>query len=419
VSNCSGVPKTCQPLWAVSTAPASNSTRVFTPAVAGRYLYVASNVGFQAFGLPVPPDGAFHPHEPERLFDSRAEQRPFSPGETRSLKVTDRAGLPATGVSSVVVNVAVTEPTTFGYLTVYPSGTTRSLASSINFAPGQTISNAVVAKVGADGSIDVYNAAGTTHVVVDIEGWFSDATGPPGRRYQPVVPTRVSDTRYTTPLGPGETRAVSVAGLGGLPAVGRLAVVLDVAVTEPTAGGYLTLFRPGTSQPYASSINFAAGQTIANKVVVELGDLGTLDVYNATGDTHVVIDVEGWFGWDGDAPGAPYHPLTPLRIADTRFTAPVGPGGTLSLTVLGVGGVPEGATAVVLNLAVTQPSTDGYLTVYPSGAKRPYASSINFAPNQTVSNLVVATVGAGGVVNVYNATGSTHVVADVEGWFGP
>jgi len=66
-------------------------------------------------------------------------------------------GVPATGVSAVVLNVTVTQPTTGSFLTVYPSGTTRPLASSLNFVAAQTVPNLVVAKVGADGKVGVYN----------------------------------------------------------------------------------------------------------------------------------------------------------------------------------------------------------------------------------------------------------------------
>ncbi|MGI8808176.1 MAG: hypothetical protein ACR2KK_10105, partial [Acidimicrobiales bacterium] len=93
---------------------------------------------------------------------------------TVSLTVTGRGGVPAEGVSSVVLNVAVTQPTADGYLTVFPAGAARPLASNINFAPGQTVSNAVVAKVGAGGKVDIFNAQGATHVVVDVQGWFGD-----------------------------------------------------------------------------------------------------------------------------------------------------------------------------------------------------------------------------------------------------
>ncbi len=107
--------------------------------------------------------------------------------------MTGRAGIPATGVSSVVLNVTVTEPSAGGWLTVFPSGATRPLASSINFSPGQTIANAVVVKVGTDGAIDIYNFQGSTHVVLDVQGWFGSAIADAGARYtlrRPVAHSR-------------------------------------------------------------------------------------------------------------------------------------------------------------------------------------------------------------------------------------
>ena len=116
-----------------------------------------------------------------------------------------------------------------------------------------------------------------------------------------------------------------------------------------------------------------------------------------------------------------YNPLSPARILDTRSgvggpVAAVGPGGVRSLTVTGVGGVPSGGVgAVVLNVTVTQPSVGGFLTVYPFGESRPMASNLNFVAGQTVPNLVIAKVGSDGKVNLYNAAGNTHVIADVGG----
>lgn len=85
---------------------------------------------------------------------------------------TGTAGPIASSPGSPVVNVTVTEPSAGGWLTVFPAGTTRPLASSINFVPGQTIANAVVAKVGTGGQVDIYNFQGNTHVIVDVQGWF-------------------------------------------------------------------------------------------------------------------------------------------------------------------------------------------------------------------------------------------------------
>jgi hypothetical protein len=234
-----------------------------------------------------------------------------------------------------------------------------------------------------------------------------------------VVPGRIIDTRQSQAIAPGATLSLPVAGHGGVPADQATAVVLNVTVTQPTAGGWLTVFPTGTTRPLASSINFAPGQTIANKVVVSLGTGGKADLYNFQGNTHVVVDVEGWFGFPGSAPGAPYHPLTPARLLDTRATAAVGPQGTLLLPVLGVGGVPAtGVTGVVLNVTVTEPVPGGYLTVFPSGTSRPLASTMNFSNGQTIANSAFAKVGSDGKVAIYNDQGKTHVVVDVAGWFG-
>jgi len=113
-----------------------------------------------------------------------------------------------------------------------------------------------------------------------------------------------------------------------------------------------------------------------------------------------------------------YHALPPARILDTRDGAAVGAGGTITPTVTGLGGVPAtGVSAVVVNVTVTQPTSPGFLTVYPNGTARPTASNLNFVANQTVPNLVVAKVGADGKVAVFNFAGATHVVLDVVGWF--
>ena len=122
-------------------------------------------------------------------------------------------------------------------------------------------------------------------------------------------------------------------------------------------------------------------------------------------------------------PGARYNPLTPSRILDTRFgngapAAMVGPGATLELQVTGRGGVPaSGVSAVVMNVTVTQPTAASYLTAFPTGEVLPLAANLNFVAGQTVPNLVVAKVGAGGKVSLYNAAGGVHVIADVAGWY--
>lgn len=83
------------------------------------------------------------------------------------------------------------------------------------------------------------------------------------------------------------------------------------------------------------------------------------------------------------------------------------------------GAVPPGALlAVVLNVTAVDVTTSSHLTVWPSGAARPTASSLNFAAGATVAKReVVVGVGVGGVVAIGNRAGSVHVVVDVVGWY--
>ncbi len=121
-------------------------------------------------------------------------------------------------------------------------------------------------------------------------------------------------------------------------------------------------------------------------------------------------------------PDTGFQGLTPARILDTRSDlgapGPVGADRTVTVDVTGVGGVPDtGVGAVVLNLTATNASEATFVTVFPTGAARPTASNLNVVAGQTVPNLVIATVGTGGTVQLYNFAGTLDLVADVTGWF--
>ena len=205
---------------------------------------------------------------------------------------------------------------------------------------------------------------------------------------------------------------------GGVPDSGVSAVVLNVTVTEPTAGGFLTAWPSGAGRPLASNLNYVAGQTVPNLVAVKVGAGGKVDLFNYAGAAHVGVDVAGWYGEAGSPVGGLLTPVTPSPLLDTRAGAKVGPDGTLGLQVTGRGGVPaSGVSAVVLNVTATEPTATGFLTAWPAGPPRPLASNLNFSAGQTVPYLVMVKVGAGGVVNLFNFSGSTHVIADVAGWY--
>lgn len=246
--------------------------------------------------------------------------------------------------------------------------------------------------------------------------------------FHPVTPARILDTRFGPPfpapgkLGPGAVMTVDVTDGSTVPTSNVSAVVVNVTVTEPTAPSHLTIWPSGEPQPTASNLNFVAGQTVPNLVTVKVGDDGNVKVFNNSGQTHVIFDVVGWYG--GPTGGSRYNPLTPARVLDTR-TGPqgvpagaIGPGGTITVDVTGVGGVPASVAAVIVNVTVTGPTAASHLTVYPSDAfVVPNASNLNFVAGQTVPNLVAVKVGADGNVKVRNNSGTTHVIFDVVGYF--
>ena len=196
---------------------------------------------------------------------------------------------PATGVAAVSMNVAVTNPAGDGFVTVYPCGQ-RQLVASVNFVRGQTVSNAVIAPVSAEGDLCFY-ALAATDIVVDLNGWF-----PVGSSFNAVTPSRVFDTRGESPnalrqvpaakVRPNRPLEVSVASLGSLtPATGISAVSLNVAVTNPDAAGFVTVYPCGP-RPFTASGNYVAGQTVSNAVIAPVSADGHDLLLQPAADRH-------------------------------------------------------------------------------------------------------------------------------------
>jgi Excalibur calcium-binding domain len=91
-------------------------------------------------------------------------------------------------------------------------------------------------------------------------------------------------------------------------------------------------------------------------------------------------------------------------------------GSTLQLVVAGRAGVPSDAASVVLNVTVTETKGAGFITVYPCDAGLPTASNLNYITGQSVPNMVITKIGAGGLVCLFN-TSPAQLIADVAGYF--
>jgi hypothetical protein len=369
-----------------------------------------------------PGGGRYTPLTPARILDTRTGEggfsQPVGPGGSIDVQITGRGGVPVSGVSAIAMNVTVTQPTGAGYMTVAPAGKPRPFTANLNFTPGQTVPNLVVVKLGAGGKVNLFNSAGSTHVIFDVAGWYSEAgTGNAGR-YTALVPARLLDTRGGPRLGPGASLELQVTGRGGVPATGVQAVVLNVAVTQTTGSSYLTVYPTGVAQPLAANLNWTPGETVSNRVMARLGTGGKVTIYNNAGETDVIVDVGGWYS-DASVAGTSgrYNPLVPARVLDTRTGPPVAGGTAREVQITGSGAVPlVGVSAVIMNVTVTQPAGAGYLTISPTGSPIPLASDLNYAAGETRPNLVVVRLGPSGAVNLFSSA-TAHVIFDVAGYF--
>jgi hypothetical protein len=371
------------------------------------------------------PGLSFQSVPPHRILDSRTTTGSWpgqlGPSSPRDLTVAGGSTTVPLDAQAVVLNVTVTNATTGSFLTLYPWGQVGiPIASNLNFAAGQTIPNLVTVKVGLAQKVAILNALGSVDVIADVVGYYAPTAT---RRFNPLDPTRVLDTRTTTggsqhPVTQGAPLDFD-ARAGGVPATAD-SVLMNVTATGATVNSFLTVYPSGGATPTASNLNFGAGQTIANLVSVKLAANGHISFANHEGSVDVVADVVGYY----DATkGNLFHVQSPNRILDSRFAnsawaAPLVADQPRLLQVRGIGGVRLDASAVVANATVTGSTANSFLTVYPAPvAPVPNVSNLNFAAGETIPNLVTVKLGAAGQLAFDTNAGATHVIFDVVGFF--
>lgn len=347
---------------------------------------------------------------PARACASWARGSLASGGSETWTLVAQGGGFPVT-VTTVLPSAALHS---IGLGPISNGGVARSLSLSVSAVAGQSVP-LTVSTGGGPGFGYVLEISGAARVVRNATGRLAATCVPlAAGRYTPAGPSRALDTRITGgPLGTGETRTVSLVA-AGVPATAT-AVVLNVTATDSASAGYLTVFPGGVEPPATSTVNlFTPRQVVANAALVGLGPNATVSIYNFASPTHAVLDVYGYYTATGGT-GAGFVPVAPNRLVDTRTTGgAIGPGLTRRFTVA-PGAVPVGTAAVVLNVTVTQPTSSGFVSLYPNAWTG--TSNLNFTAGQTIANLVTVPLRADGTVEVLNRGGSTHVILDVMGYY--
>ncbi|MHB1007967.1 MAG: N-acetylmuramoyl-L-alanine amidase [Propionibacteriaceae bacterium] len=386
---------------------------------------------FQGGDLPVPtPTTTFAapshyvPMTPVRILDTRATQS-VAAQSTITLQVAGVKNVPA-DASAVSLNVTVTNAKAVGFVTVWPTGGTRPVASNLNVDAGQTVPNLVTVKVGTSGTVSLYNSSTSPlDLIVDLGGYYATGAPTAGGGTVTVTPSRVLDTRSgigaTGPLAAQSSLQLRVTG-GSVP-VDASAVLVNLTAADPTSPGYLAAFPSGVTPPLVSNVNFGAGQTAANLALVKVGAGGAITIQNGSlASVSVVADIMGYVSGSGTANALRAADM-PVRILDTRIGngrfGPVPAGQDVTLQITGRGGVPTtGVTAVVLNLTVTDCTSTGYVSAYASGTSWPGTSNLNYTPGATRPNQVVVALGSDGAVTLHNGStgGSVQLIADIEGY---
>lgn len=371
---------------------------------------------------PSSPSVAFQPVTPVRLVDTRED---FGASRlvgqvSKRIQITGRGVVPA-GASAISANFTVADTGGAGYLTVWNCASERPVVATLNFGSRDTVPNGATVPLDSTGGICVYSPVGA-ELIVDVNGYYS----PSGvGRFTQLQPVRLMDTRSglgaSGRLHAGETVALQVGGTNGIPS-GAAAVTLNVASVDAATAGYVTVFPCDQPRPFTASLNPVPGRVKPNLVITPLAADGTVCFYTLR-DVDLVVDATGYLS---STSTTTFTATVPFRFTDTRdkyrpevnggtVGRTLAAGQTLELQVAGQRGIPGTAKAVSVNIAVTDATIPGFITVYPCG-QRPTTANVNYEAGEPISNGAQVPLSADGRLCVYTYS-PAHVIIDVNGWW--
>ena len=343
---------------------------------------------------------AFFPLTPCRVADTRGTNGPlggpFLSGRLERIfpVLSSSCVIPDTA-QAYSLNFAAIPHGGLGYMTVWPTGQSKPLVSTLNALTGTVTANAAIVPAGQQGAISVYPSS-DTDLVIDVDGYFAPAqSGPQPLSLYALAPCRVLDTRQGAGAFSG-TMAIDV--LASTCLVPSAQAYVFNATVVPLNGqplGYLTLWPDAESKPVVATLNALDGAITSNMAIVPTLN-GSIDAY-ATTPTNLVADIFSYFA-----------PITALGITTTSL-----PSGTLGFgydTTLGAsGGVPpytwsitSGSLPAGLNPLAANGEISGQPTIvgtYPftvqvSDSQSPAATAskpLSITVNATVTLLTIVT----------------------------
>ncbi|MEP4650589.1 MAG: hypothetical protein ABJ314_10430, partial [Ilumatobacter sp.] len=251
--------------------------------------------GFGTFGH----DADITSDEPTRVLDTRDGTRQPA-GVAR--EVVAVPGSSAAGV--VALNVTVTRADGPGFLTVHRCGVEAPNTSNVNFGAWLPSPNLVFAPTDAAGRVCL-TADRDAHVVVDVLATFGQDT---------TITAGTADRLLDTRTGAGRvvdaTVVIRIPESDDHTPADAVGVIGNLTIVAPATDGFATAYPCASGRPSTSNINYRAGQTIANAVVLQPDADGKLCISN-TGNAHIVFDLLA-------TTGAGFAPRPPQRLVDSR-----------------------------------------------------------------------------------------------------
>ncbi|MDR3662640.1 MAG: hypothetical protein P4L86_20055, partial [Mycobacterium sp.] len=355
--------------------------------------------------------GLYYPLSPQRVFDTRTasgyqgQNQTLGPQSQQNFFAGDEPFLPGgvlpVDTVAVVLNVTAVNPTQNTYLTVWGTGNPMPQTSNLNIPAGTVLPNRVIVPVGANGQVSIFNWAGNTNVVVDLDGYFDSSaslfndSGPDtycaspvastcyGAFYFPLItPQRVADTRATAPyedhgqtLGAGSIRTVTILPDHYGPSnpdptdthyapPSFVAVDGNVTITDATGPSYLTVYPANTvtAEPNASDLNWVAGSIISNGGLFSTGTGvpdDSLQLFNYQNSVDAVFDLYGYYATS----------FAPGETGDPSEVSMSCVGGKIQAVVdFSPASAPPGGGTITYTVTATD-QTDGLADTPPAGSQ--------------------------------------------------
>jgi hypothetical protein len=413
----------------------ASGTPTMSPAVDG-----GGDAGTQP--IAVVAGSTYHALTPVRILDSvtgAGDAVPLASETPASFQLAGAFGVPP-GATAIAGALSISRPSHAGYvaLTAVSTSPTTVATSTASFVAGSSLSVGVTATLGQDGKLwALYMAdafSQTVDIGLDLVGYYAPDRS--GSTYHGLPPTRILDSRGAIggagPLTSGVPESFQLTGSSGIP-IGATAVTGTLTIADASHPGRVALTpkaAPGTSLA-TSTLSLTTGDSATTGVTATLGPDGKLWAEYQTGradDTaRFVFDLTGYF--TPDTTGSTFHRLGPLRLIDTRsgigHSSRLSSDDPRSFGIVGLYGIPAGATAVAGTLTLVNPTRRGSVALSPGWPFAPEipGSSVDLPTPDAYATDVTSALGADGSLWAAYETGrpgdTVDTIFDLSGYFAP